>query len=100
MTLGVWSAAALTAALAHRWPDADVGVGVIALMPDAACGDLGLVPVDRRSDFHAASDSGLQRQRHFPVQFAPEHGFVDSSLQSRDDDRRERIAEHVHRHEG
>jgi len=33
MTLGGWTAAALTAAIAHRWPDADVGVGVIALMP-------------------------------------------------------------------
>jgi hypothetical protein len=33
MTFGGWIAAALTAAIAHRWPDADVGVGVIALMP-------------------------------------------------------------------
>ena len=33
MTLGPWVAAALTAAIAHRWPDADIGVGAIALMP-------------------------------------------------------------------
>ena len=33
MTLGPWTAAALTAAIAHRWPEADVGTGPIALMP-------------------------------------------------------------------
>lgn len=33
MTLGPWVAAALTAAMAHRWPEADLGTGVIALMP-------------------------------------------------------------------
>jgi hypothetical protein len=33
MTLGPWVAAALTAAMAHRWPEADLGTGLISLMP-------------------------------------------------------------------
>jgi len=33
MTLGPWVAAALTAAIAHRWPVSDLGVGAISLMP-------------------------------------------------------------------
>ena len=33
MTLGPWIAATLTAAIAHRWPESDMGVGVISLMP-------------------------------------------------------------------
>jgi hypothetical protein len=33
MTLGPWIAAALTAAIAHRWPASDLGVGAISLMP-------------------------------------------------------------------
>lgn len=33
MTLGPWIAATLTAAIAHRWPVSDLGVGVISLMP-------------------------------------------------------------------
>ena len=35
MTVGGWTAAAFGAALAHRWPDADVGTGVISLIPGA-----------------------------------------------------------------
>ena len=33
MTLGPWVAAALTAAIAHRWPESDIGAGAIALLP-------------------------------------------------------------------
>ena len=33
MTLGPWVAAALTAAIAHNWPDSDLGSGPIALLP-------------------------------------------------------------------
>jgi hypothetical protein len=33
MTLGPWVAALLTAAMAHRWPEADIGVGAISLLP-------------------------------------------------------------------
>ena len=33
MTLGPWVAAAMTAAIAHRWPESDIGEGAIALLP-------------------------------------------------------------------
>jgi hypothetical protein len=33
MTLGGWVAAALTAVIAHRWPESDMGSGPVALMP-------------------------------------------------------------------
>ena len=33
MTLGPWIAATLSAAIAHRWPVSDIGVGAISLMP-------------------------------------------------------------------
>ena len=33
MTLGPWVAAALTAGIAHRWPESDIGEGAIALLP-------------------------------------------------------------------
>ena len=38
MTLGGWIAAALTSAIAHRWPEADVGVGLVSLMPGLVLG--------------------------------------------------------------
>ena len=33
VTLGGWVAAALTAAIAHRWPETDLGSGLISVMP-------------------------------------------------------------------
>ena len=33
MTLGPWVAATLTAAIAHRWPESDIGTGAIAQLP-------------------------------------------------------------------
>jgi hypothetical protein len=38
MTLGGWIAAALTSAIAHQWPEADVGPGLISLMPGLVLG--------------------------------------------------------------
>ena len=76
MAVGTWVAAALGAALAHRWPSAAVGTGLISLMPGLLLSAIWIwcafavarlcgVPFDHVSDAIGApdADAGANAER-------------------------------------